>query len=126
MEVGLHFPLHPRISEVLNNWKLRLTQMNVFSMEQPDHIPSIDEVLSLTNLAATNDQGCGWFYVRARAKNKIVEDVSNKVDRWKNRCWWVFGDWRSPVDEFGSFDRIEILIEFGFHHGMLKNLFHTS
>lgn len=118
MEEGLRFPLHPRISEILNRWHLALAQimpngwsmliglLSVFATEQPGHIPSVDEVLLLTNLTMTNEEGNDWYYVRARANNKIVEDVPNKMDGWKarflvvlrglaefgGRVWFRYGD----------------------------------
>lgn len=91
--------------------------MNAFSMEQPGHILSVDEILSLVNLTMASDQGYDWFYVWAHANNKIVEDVQDKVDGWKSRYWWFSGDWQSPVDELGSFDKIEFPTKFGYHHG---------
>lgn len=57
----------------------------MFDVEQPDHIPSVDEILSLVNLTMTSNQGYDYFYVRSRLNNKIVEDVPNKMDEWKSR-----------------------------------------
>lgn len=98
-----------------NEWSTLIGLFSVFYIEQPDHIPLVNEVLSLTNLVMAKVEGNDWYYVRARANNKIIEDIPNKVDGWKTQFWWVFGDWRSPMGEFGSTDRIKVETEFGFY-----------
>lgn len=92
MEEGLRFPLHPRISKILNKWHLAPTQImpngwsmviGILNVSGTEQIPSVDEVLSLTNLAMAYEEENGWYNVQAQANHKIVEDLSNKVDGWK-------------------------------------------
>lgn len=63
-----------------NEWNNLISIFTLFGKEQKRCVPSVEDLLSLLNLTKASDQGDGWFYVRARPRNKIVEDVLNKIE----------------------------------------------
>lgn len=110
MKAGIRFSLHPIVSKFLNYWGVALTHItpncwNIFFGLLA--FPFLAKPNYFTQLAKS--EGEGYFALRARAGWRIIEEVSNKIKRWKELFWFVGGDWRSPVDDgSGGPDRIDV------------------
>lgn len=94
MEVRVHFPLHPIISDLLNFWNLDPTQitpngwsviiglLSLFGRVHPRAFPSAEELNYILSLAKW-EADARYYYVKSRLRMKIIEDLLNKVSDWK-------------------------------------------
>lgn len=115
MAAGVRFPLHPIISKLLNFWGLAPTQitpngwstimglLSLFGRVQPRAFLSAKELNFVTSLARW-EKDVGYYYVKSRPHMKIIEDLPNKFQDWKEKWWFVGGGegaWQSPVFDLG-------------------------
>lgn len=97
MVTGIRFPLHPRISKLLNFWSIAPTQiapnewstiiwlLTLFGRLQAQVFPGAVELNYMTPLTRSDvgENYCPYM--------KFVEDVPNKVSDWKRKFCFVEG-----------------------------------
>lgn len=124
MEAGLRFPLHPVITRLLIEWNITITQLmpngwhivmsllTLFGKTKPRYYPTAAELARLVHLSRPKGEH-GWLFMQANTHRKVVEDVPNKIKDWKDKFWFVGGDWRSPASGSEPNARLDIPTDFG-------------